>query len=75
MSNIEEIITDEKQTEEFITKFKRFATQVGEFLIEPLDKEHILTIFNQQGYWAGVANRIHYDAIQGFVAQPRLFGV
>ena len=71
--SIEEIMNDEKQSEEFINKLKRFATKVGELLFEPLPKEQVLGTFKTQGYWSGSSNRIHYDETAGFVAQPRLF--
>ena len=59
----------------FILRFKGYLQRQGEALFEPVEDDYIITMFEHQGYWAGVRIRIHYNIDKDeFYCTERVFG-
>lgn len=67
-----QILKNKPASERFIKKFTSTLEQADEIYIGPMDAEHILCVFQRQGYWAGVHSRIYYEPeTDTFFVAPR----
>lgn len=56
-----QILENKSASKRFIKRFTSILEQADEIYIGPIDAKHILSVFQQQGYWAGVHSRIYYE--------------
>ena len=64
-----------KKLDNFFIQFKKFVMELGEVVIEPLEKDHVVNVFKIQGFYSGVRYRIGYDIKNKmFYATERMFG-
>lgn len=69
-----QILENKSASKRFIKKFTSILEQADEIYIGPMDAKHILYVFHQQGYWAGVHSRIYYvPETDTFFVAPRTF--
>lgn len=54
------ILKNKSASKRFMKKFTSILEQTGEIYIGTPQPEHVLHVFQQQGYWAGVHSRIYY---------------
>jgi len=70
-------LKNRQQQDEFRERFVAFLDEVDEPLLFPegVTNKHIFSVFNSQGYWAGVRYRVELSDDGIFSVSPRHFGV
>lgn len=67
-----QILENKSASKRFIKRFTSILEQTDEIYIGPIDVKHILSVFHQQRYWAGVHSRIYYEPeTDTFFVTPR----
>ena len=67
-------LTSKKQKKEFRKRFLGFMDEIDEPILYPISDEHIFSVFNIQGRWAGVRYYVELNDAGEFTVTSRKYG-